>query len=65
TPTNDNRSYHISSEKIKQELGFVPQHTIEDAVQDLVKAFHADLIPNPMTDSLYYNIKVMQEIKLK
>jgi len=30
-----------------------------------VKAFNADLIPNPMTDSLYYNIKVMQEIHLK
>lgn len=65
TPTNDNRSYHISSEKIKRELGFVPQHTIEDAVQDLVKAFNANLIPNPMTDSSYYNIKTMQEISLK
>lgn len=65
TPTNDNRSYHISSEKIKKELGFVPQHTIEDAVQDLVKAFNANLIPNPMTDSLYYNIKTMQGLKLK
>lgn len=65
TPTNDNRSYHISSEKIKKELGFVPQHTIEDAVQDLVKAFKANLIPNPMTDSLYYNIKTMQGLSLK
>jgi len=65
TPTNDNRSYHISSEKIKRELGFVPQHTIEDAVQDLVKAFNANLIPNPMTDSLYYNIKTMQGLSLK
>lgn len=25
TPTDDNRSYHISSEKIRRELGFVPQ----------------------------------------
>lgn len=65
TPTNDHRSYHISSEKIKKELGFVPQHTIEDAVQDLVKAFNANLIPNPMTDSLYYNIKTMQGLSLK
>jgi nucleoside-diphosphate-sugar epimerase len=65
TPTNDHRSYHISSEKIKKELGFVPQHTIEDAVQDLVKAFKANLIPNPMTDSLYYNIKTMQGLSLK
>jgi len=38
-PTDDNRSYHVSSEKIKKELGFVPVHTIEDAVKDLVEAF--------------------------
>ncbi|MBT9141758.1 MAG: UDP-glucose 4-epimerase [Dehalococcoidia bacterium] len=60
TPTDDNRSYHISSEKIKRELGFVPQHTIEDAVRDLVDAFQAGKIRNPMTDSRFYNIKTMQ-----
>jgi nucleoside-diphosphate-sugar epimerase len=65
TPTNDNRSYHISSEKIKRELGFIPKHTIEDAVQDLVEAFQAGRIPNPMTDIRYYNIKTMQAINLK
>ncbi|GAF97322.1 unnamed protein product, partial [marine sediment metagenome] len=31
-PSNDQRSYHISSEKIKRELDFVPKRTIEDAV---------------------------------
>jgi len=65
TPTNDNRSYHISSEKIKRELGFVPQHTIEDAVKDLADAFQANLIPNSMTDIRYYNIKTMQDLNLK
>jgi len=65
TPTNDNRSYHISSEKIKRELGFVPQHTIEDAVKDLAEAFRANLIPNSMTDIRYYNIKTMQDLNLK
>jgi nucleoside-diphosphate-sugar epimerase len=65
TPTNDNRSYHISSEKIKRELGFVPQHTIEDAVKDLADAFRAGKIPNSLTDISYYNIKTMQTIELK
>ena len=65
TPTDDNRSYHVSSEKIKRELGFVPQHTIEDAVRDLVAAFQAGKIPNPMTDIRYYNIKMMQALSLK
>lgn len=63
--TDDNRSYHISSEKIKRELGFVPQHTIEDAVKDLVAAFKAGKITNSMSDPRYFNIKTMQEIKLK
>lgn len=65
TPTADNRSYHISSDKIRRELGFVPRHTIEDAARDLVKGFDAGLIPNSMTDIRYYNIKTMQAVHLK
>ena len=64
-PTNDNRSYHISSEKISRELGFKSTHSIEMAVRDLVEAFNAGLLPNSMTDSRYFNIKRMQELKLK
>lgn len=63
-PTNDLRSYHISSEKIKRELGFVPRRTIDDAVRDLVEAFAAGRIPDSMTDSRYYNIKTMQKCNL-
>ena len=65
TPSDDNRSYHISSEKIRRELGFVPTHTIEDAVRGLVDGFEAGRIPNPMTDIRYYNIKTMQALHLK
>ncbi len=65
TPTDDLRSYHVSSEKIKRELNFVARHTIEDAVRDLVAAFQAGKIPNPMTDIRYYNIKTMQQLQLK
>ena len=50
TPTDDLRSYHISSEKIKQELGFVPAHTIKQAIADLVTAFQTNQIPNALTD---------------
>ena len=59
-PSFDIRSYHISSEKIKRELGFVPQYTIEDAVAELARAFNAGKIPNPLTDIRYYNIKTLQ-----
>lgn len=62
-PTDDHRSYHISSDKIKRELGFEPQHTIQDAVRDLVAAFKAGLLPNSMTDDRYYNIRVMKQFQ--
>ena len=64
-PTDDHRSYHISSERIKNELGFVPKWTIEDAILDLKSAFAAGKIPNSLEDSRYFNIKLMQELELK
>ncbi len=64
SPTNDLRSYHISSDKILRELGWGPKHTIQDAVRDLVKAFKAGKVPNAMTDPRYYNIKTMQACRV-
>ncbi len=65
TPTDDNRSYHISSEKIKEELGFVATHTIQQAVEDLCNAFDKGLLPDSMENEMYFNIKRMQSINLK
>ena len=64
TSTDDNRSYHISSEKIEKILGFKPKFTIEDAVQDLKKAFQNNMLPNSLSDEKYFNIKRMKSIKL-
>lgn len=64
-PMDDNRSYRISSEKIRRELGFLPRHTIQDAASELQQAFQAGKIPDPMTDIRYYNIRTMQTLKLK
>lgn len=64
TPSNDLRSYRISSEKIRQQLGFEPQHTIDDAVTELCHAFKQGLIPDAMSDIKYYNVKVMQAVAL-
>lgn len=60
SPTDDLRSYHISSERIERELGFRPQRTIADAVTDLVHAFESGHVPGALTDPRYYNIKTMQ-----
>ncbi len=64
TPTTDLRSYHVSSEKIRRELGFVPTRTIEDAVRDLCAAFRAGKIPDPLDDIRYYNVKVLRAARL-
>jgi len=63
-PTDDNRSYHISSKKIKKTLGFESKYTIKDSVNDLKDAFKKGLLPNSLTDEKYFNIKRMQSIKL-
>jgi len=64
-PTNDNRSYHISSKKIKNILGFEAVKTISDAVKDLKSAFEKGFLPNSLTDEKYFNIKRMNSIKIK
>ena len=64
TPSDDNRSYHISSQKIKDEIGFETTHTIQDAVEDLCAAFDKGLLPNSLEDEMYFNIKRMQNVEL-
>lgn len=63
TPSDDIRSYRISSEKIKNELGFVPQKTIEDAVRDLIKAFKANKYDDSMNNPKYFNIKTLKTLE--
>ncbi len=64
TPTDDNRSYRISSGKICRELGYLPKRTVHDAVRELAAAFAKGLLPNSMTDKRYFNIKTMQALNL-
>tara|TARA_B100002051_G_C16729757_1_gene637548 strand:- start:122 stop:1126 length:1005 start_codon:yes stop_codon:yes gene_type:complete len=64
-PTDDLRSYHVSSEKMRRDLGFTPTHSIEDAVRDLVEAFRDGRLPNSMDDPRYFNINLMKQAHLK
>ena len=64
-PTNDPRSYHISSEKIRTKLGFTPRYTIADAVKDLKEAIEEGMLSDPMNNPRYFNIKRMKELNLK
>ena len=65
TPSNDRRSYHVSSKKIKEKLGYVPKRTIEDAVRDLCQAFNAGKLPDSLTDDRYINVKTVQRLALR
>jgi nucleoside-diphosphate-sugar epimerase len=64
-PTDDHRSYHISSDKIRRALGYAPRYTVSDAIGDLVTAFRGGRLPDAMTSPRYYNIKVMQAAGLQ
>ena len=64
TESDDKRSYCVSSEKIKKELGFIPRRSVQEAISDLQNAFEGNLVPNAMTDIRYYNIKTMQALNL-
>lgn len=63
-PTDDIRSYHINSEKIRKFLGFKPKYTIEEAVRSIINAYDNGLIVDGLNNPIYHNIKLMQKIKL-
>ena len=64
-PTNDLRSYQVSSKKILREIGFALKRTIEDAVRDLKNAFDSRKMTDPLNNPMYFNIKRMQEVWLQ
>ena len=64
TSSNDSRSYHINSDKIKKSLGFVPKFSVEDAVKDLCYAYKSKLILNTSSD-IYYNMLRLKNLQIK
>ena len=62
TESDDNRSYHINSDKIFRVLGFKPQHSIEDAARSLCTAFKEGKLPASFDNDWYYNVRTMQAI---
>ena len=65
TKSDDNRSYHVSSEKIKEILGFETRYTVKNAVSDLKNAFEKKLLINTFDNEFFFNIKRMNNLKLK
>lgn len=63
-PSNDDRSYHVNSDKIAQKLGFIPKRNISDAIEEIIDAFEAGKLPNSLEDPKYFNIHTMKLINL-
>lgn len=62
TTSDDLRSYHVSSRKIAQRLGYVPTRTIEDAIRDLCRAFRSGMLPNSLMDDRYFNVRMVKRM---
>jgi nucleoside-diphosphate-sugar epimerase len=58
TPSNDPRSYRLSSKKLLA-TGFAPKFTVADAVSEVIVAFRDGRLKN---DDIYYNIKTMKKL---
>jgi nucleoside-diphosphate-sugar epimerase len=63
TPSDDLRSYHINSDKIRRVLGYAPKYTIEDAIKELCDAFRAKQLPDSMNDDQYFNVRRLKRLQ--
>ncbi len=63
TPSDDNRSYHINSDKIKRVLDYQPKYSIEQAIRDLCHAFRNGKIPNSFDDDFYFNVRRLKDLQ--
>lgn len=63
TPSDDKRSYHVSSHKITKVLGFLPKKTVADAVFEIITAYESGKIPDPDNDK-YYAIRKLKKLGL-
>ncbi|MFQ3671445.1 MAG: SDR family oxidoreductase [Verrucomicrobiia bacterium] len=58
TPSNDPRSYRLSSKKLLA-TGFEPKFTVEDAILEVIDAYHRGVLK---MEDRWFNIKTMLQI---
>ena len=58
TPSNDPRSYRLSSKKLLS-TGFTPRHNVEDGICDVIEAYRGGQLRD---EERYYNIKTMKKL---
>ncbi len=65
TDSEDNRSYHINSSKIKKILGYEPKYSIEDAVRSLCDSFKSNKIIDSFNNDIYHNVRRLKRLQAK
>lgn len=60
TPSNDPRSYRLSSKKLMA-TGFTPKHCVEDGILEVLAAYRNGRLRD---EEHYYNIKTMKKLPL-
>ena len=64
-PTDDLRSYHVSGKKIRDDIGFELEYSIEDAVRGLAEAMQDGRLENALDNPKYFNISLMKKTDLR
>lgn len=58
TPSNDPRSYRLSSKKLLA-TGFAPKFTVRDGIKEVITAYQGGRLKD---DEVYYNIRTMKKL---
>ena len=56
----DQRNYHVDFSKIRRTLGFAPQWTVEQGIQQVIEAIHSGKVQD-YRDAKYSNVKILSE----
>jgi nucleoside-diphosphate-sugar epimerase len=63
--SDDNRSYHICSNKIETDLCFIAKRDINLAVKEIQNHFIENNLKDTFTNPIFHNIKRMQELNMQ
>ena len=65
TSSEDNRSYHINSDKIRYQLNYQPKYSIDDAIRELCHAFQKGKLPDSFENDFYFNVQRLKRLEVK
>lgn len=63
--SNDIRSYHVNSDKIKRILNFKPKKEVSDAIKEICITFKNKKLSDSFSNINYFNVKKLKKINFK